>query len=86
MGVDEATERMLESTGMKAMETSSGIEAFYQGLASQEFHVMVMEGTLRKLYAIFSDKAIDGTESLEEEIAKGKLKRATTPICTVARR
>ena len=50
MGVDEATEKMLkESTGMVPMETSSGIEAFYQGLASNMPQVMVMEGLLKRL-------------------------------------
>ncbi|MCP4140356.1 MAG: KR domain-containing protein, partial [Chloroflexi bacterium] len=50
MGVDAATEKMMkESMGMAAMETSSGITAFYQGLSSKESQVMVMEGLLRRM-------------------------------------
>ncbi|MCP4722237.1 MAG: SDR family NAD(P)-dependent oxidoreductase, partial [Desulfobacteraceae bacterium] len=50
MGVDEATEKMMKAgMGMAAMETSSGIEAFYQGLSSKESQVMVMEGLLKRM-------------------------------------
>ena len=63
MGMGEGTERMmLESLGMVAMETASGIEAFYQGLSSAEYlspcvedsQVMVMSGNLRKLNVLLS--------------------------------
>ncbi|MCP4459154.1 MAG: KR domain-containing protein, partial [Cytophagales bacterium] len=50
MGVDKTTEKMMkDSMGMAAMETSSGIEAFYQGLSSKESQVMVMEGLLKRM-------------------------------------
>ncbi|MCP5051471.1 MAG: KR domain-containing protein, partial [bacterium] len=69
MGIDEATKKkMQENMGLVAMETSSGFEAFYRGLASKESQVMVMAGDLRKLYAFFSKETTDGTENLGEEI------------------
>ena len=50
MRVDEATEAMMKaSTGMVPMETSSGIEAFYQALASDAPQVMVMEGLVKQM-------------------------------------
>ncbi len=45
MKMDEATEKMMmQSTGMISMQTATGIQALYQGLASGEHQVMVMEG------------------------------------------
>ncbi len=70
MEVDDATEKMMkDSMGLKPMETSSGIKAFYQCLSSRESQVMVIEGDLRKFYAFFS-KAFDPTNNLEEEVSK----------------
>ena len=47
MRIDEATERVLQRmTGMVAMETSNGIQAFARGLSSKQSLVMVMEGDL----------------------------------------
>ncbi len=54
MGVDEATEQMMrEKTGMAAMQTAAGIEAFYQGLSSGASQVMVMEGNVEKIRHLF---------------------------------
>ncbi len=54
MSVDEATEQMItERTGMVAMQTSTGIEAFYQGLSSGTSQVMVMEGDVEKIRNVF---------------------------------
>ncbi len=50
MGVDEANQKMMEDElGITAMETASGITAFYQGLSSKEPQVMVLEGYLEKM-------------------------------------
>jgi acyl transferase domain-containing protein/NAD(P)-dependent dehydrogenase (short-subunit alcohol dehydrogenase family)/acyl carrier protein len=53
MGVDAETEKMMrQNTGMVAMQTSTGIRALYQGLASGQDRVMVMEGELKRLQAV----------------------------------
>ncbi len=59
MGVDTAPE-MRDGTNLMAMETTSGIEVFYQGLDSKESQVVVMEEELRKLHreAELPDQAI----------------------------
>jgi acyl transferase domain-containing protein/acyl carrier protein/SAM-dependent methyltransferase len=45
MHVDEETEKMImQGMGMVAMQTSTGIEALYKGLACGKGQVMVMEG------------------------------------------
>ncbi|MBN4053246.1 KR domain-containing protein, partial [bacterium AH-315-L15] len=50
MRVDEATEKMMrQSMGMIAMQTSTGLQALYQGLASGQSQVIVMEGDLPRL-------------------------------------
>nr|WP_092067193.1 SDR family NAD(P)-dependent oxidoreductase [Dendrosporobacter quercicolus]NSL46455.1 SDR family NAD(P)-dependent oxidoreductase [Dendrosporobacter quercicolus DSM 1736]SDL51052.1 Acyl transferase domain-containing protein [Dendrosporobacter quercicolus] len=47
MHINEESARMMrQSVGMSAMQTSSGILALYQGFASQENQVLVMEGNL----------------------------------------
>ncbi|MBN4053213.1 SDR family NAD(P)-dependent oxidoreductase, partial [bacterium AH-315-L15] len=50
MHVDEATEKMMmQSMGLIAMQTSTGIQALYQGLAFGQSQVMVMEGNLTRM-------------------------------------
>ncbi len=50
MHVDEETEKMMmQSMGMIAMQTHTGIRALYQGLASGKDQVMVMEGKLTRM-------------------------------------
>ncbi|MCC5463956.1 SDR family NAD(P)-dependent oxidoreductase [Pelosinus baikalensis] len=50
MHVDEETEKMMmQSMGMIAMKTPTGIRALYQGLASGKEQVMVMEGKLARM-------------------------------------
>jgi polyketide synthase PksN len=50
MHVDEETEKMMaQSTGMITMQTATGIQALYHGLASGENQVMVMEGNMSQL-------------------------------------
>ncbi|EJQ38402.1 hypothetical protein IEE_05054, partial [Bacillus cereus BAG5X1-1] len=45
MQVDKETEKMMmRSMGMDTMQTSTGIEVFYQGFSSRNSQVMVMEG------------------------------------------
>jgi polyketide synthase PksN len=54
MHVDAATEKMMmHSSGMAAMQTSTGIRALYQGVASGRDQVMVIEGNLKKLRDVF---------------------------------
>jgi polyketide synthase PksN len=57
MHVDEETEKMMmQSLGMIAMQTATGIQALYQGLASREDQVMVMEGDMKRLNALFLEQ------------------------------
>ena len=50
MRVDEATEKTLwKKTGMIAMRTSAGVQAFYQSLASTQGQMMVVEGEAERL-------------------------------------
>jgi acyl transferase domain-containing protein/aryl carrier-like protein len=50
MGVNAAIENMIwQSTGMIAMQTSTGIKALYQGLAFGKDQVRVMEGNLARI-------------------------------------
>ncbi|WP_341849651.1 type I polyketide synthase [Thermoflavimicrobium dichotomicum] len=50
MQVDHETEKMMrQTTGMTAMQTSTGIQALYQALASGKDQVMVMVGELERL-------------------------------------
>ena len=48
MRIDKETEKMLENTGMKAMETERGIKALYKAIASEKDQVTVLEGNLNK--------------------------------------
>ncbi|MCX8131980.1 MAG: SDR family NAD(P)-dependent oxidoreductase [Clostridia bacterium] len=58
MQVDKETVKMMQSTGMAAMETAAGIRALYQGLASGRDQVMVMEGCTAKIRGQLSGKAL----------------------------
>ena len=50
MHVDEETESIMnQSTGMNAMNTSTGIKAFYQSIASGQEQIMVMEGSVGRM-------------------------------------
>ncbi|WP_064201988.1 non-ribosomal peptide synthetase [Brevibacillus brevis] len=49
MRVDEATEKIMETRGMVAMPTASGIQALYQGVASGSEQMLVIEGHLPTL-------------------------------------
>ena len=45
MQIDKETEKMMrQSTGMTAMKTQTGIDAFYKGLSLSEFRIIVAEG------------------------------------------
>ncbi|MCP4096511.1 MAG: hypothetical protein GY748_09745, partial [Planctomycetaceae bacterium] len=66
MQVHEETEKMMtQSLGMAAMQTETGIRAFYQGVSSDESQVMVAEGMLarmkRKLAAVKPEKTVELT-------------------------
>ncbi|MCP5002869.1 MAG: SDR family NAD(P)-dependent oxidoreductase, partial [Planctomycetes bacterium] len=50
MGVDHSSEAMMkQSTGMIAMKTETGIQAFYQSLHFHHSQVLVMEGIVSKM-------------------------------------
>jgi polyketide synthase PksN len=50
MRLDAETEKMMrQTTGLIPMRTATGIRCFYQGLASGESQVMVMEGSLARV-------------------------------------
>ncbi|ATF14554.1 non-ribosomal peptide synthetase [Brevibacillus brevis X23] len=52
MQVDEAVEEMVKQrVGMIALQTATGIRAFYEAVASRKDQVMVMEGDLQRLHA-----------------------------------
>ncbi|MBP2630953.1 MAG: pksL 6, partial [Firmicutes bacterium] len=54
MHVDAETEKMMrQSTGMIAMQTSTGIRTLYQSIAIGKDQVMVMEGELKRLQTAF---------------------------------
>lgn len=61
MRLDHTIEQQLQQRlGMVAMETSSGMKAFYQSLACREPQIVVMEGERHKLYPFFcSRKSVD---------------------------
>ncbi len=65
MHVDATTEKTLkQSTGMTAMQTASGIQALYQSLYSGKDQVMVIEGDLKRLQAVFLRQP-DGIETVK---------------------
>ena len=67
MRIDEASEKMVrENTGMVAMETPAGIQAFYQALASGKSQVMVVEGNLELIQEAFENERIE-VESVAEK-------------------
>jgi NADP-dependent 3-hydroxy acid dehydrogenase YdfG/acyl carrier protein len=74
MHVHEESEKMLRlSMGMVAMETSTGINAFYQALAPGKDQVMVIEGDLAQLRAALL-KQQPGIETAKAPAAPGKSK------------
>ena len=88
MGIDETAEEMMkESMGMVAMETSSGIEAFYQALVSRESQVVVMKGLLEKMKSLLlSDKFDIKPDSNKTSISKaedGLPDQASSPLCPI---
>ncbi|MCP4294273.1 MAG: SDR family NAD(P)-dependent oxidoreductase, partial [Proteobacteria bacterium] len=60
MGVDTTNEEMMkQSTGMVAMQTETGIQAFYQSLNSHHSQTLVMEGLVSKIREnLFRMKAV----------------------------
>ncbi|HEY4491075.1 MAG TPA: beta-ketoacyl synthase N-terminal-like domain-containing protein, partial [Acidobacteriota bacterium] len=73
MRVDEAAEKMLmQSTGMAALRTTTGIRALYQGMASGKTRVMPMEGNRKRLHAALfeqqaSAEALQSSSGIEEK-------------------
>jgi polyketide synthase PksN len=57
MHVDAAIENMMrQNTGMIALETTTGIQALYQGLASGKDQVLVLEGDLKRLRTVLLEQ------------------------------
>ena len=79
MRVDEATETMMKaSTGMVPMETSSGIEAFYQALASDAPQVMVMAGLVKRM----KQKLLSSARKISKVKVVTSLQETTSKIDT----
>ncbi|MCP4021398.1 MAG: SDR family NAD(P)-dependent oxidoreductase, partial [Desulfobacteraceae bacterium] len=58
MQIDQTTQRIIkEQTGLAAMETQDGIDAFCRGLFSKRSQVMVLAGDARSLITAFVDKS-----------------------------
>jgi len=79
MGLDEATETMIKArTGMIAMRTSTGIQAFHHALASAQGQIMVIEGHLpvTKQWLFESKTGLHPTRTstfpLDEKVLKEK--------------
>ncbi|MCO1604483.1 SDR family NAD(P)-dependent oxidoreductase [Desulfosporosinus nitroreducens] len=75
MHVDEETEKLMkQSMGMIAMQTSTGIRALYQSLASGQDQVMVLEGDLKRLRTVhlvqlFSAEISNTADAEEDKLA-----------------
>ncbi|WP_219817142.1 SDR family NAD(P)-dependent oxidoreductase [Brevibacillus laterosporus] len=52
---NEAEKQLMNSIGMLPMSTSTGINAFYQGIAVGESQIMFMDGHLEQLQKVFFD-------------------------------
>ncbi|MCP5007703.1 MAG: SDR family NAD(P)-dependent oxidoreductase, partial [Planctomycetes bacterium] len=65
MGVDTSSEAMMkQSTGMVAMQTEAGIQAFYQILNSNQSQTLVMEGLVSKIReTLFKEKVVAPTKT-----------------------
>ncbi|MCP4297561.1 MAG: SDR family NAD(P)-dependent oxidoreductase, partial [Proteobacteria bacterium] len=70
MGVDQASEDMMkQSTGMIAMQTETGIRAFYQSLNSNHSQVLAMEGLVSKMRkTLFSHPDPQKTSSVSQAV------------------
>ncbi|MCP4459372.1 MAG: SDR family NAD(P)-dependent oxidoreductase, partial [Cytophagales bacterium] len=69
MGIDATREAMLEqSTGMVAMKTETGIQAFYQSLGFKNSQVLVMEGNLLKMRTVLLETTRIHEDQVEEEV------------------
>ncbi|MCP5007027.1 MAG: SDR family NAD(P)-dependent oxidoreductase, partial [Planctomycetes bacterium] len=69
MGVDVASEAMMkQSTGMIAMKTETGIQAFYQSLNSHQSQSLVMEGNLLQMRTVLLETEQIQEEQVDEEI------------------
>jgi acyl transferase domain-containing protein/acyl carrier protein len=82
MKVDEATKKMLmESTGMVAMQASTGVLALYRGLALGLDHVMVIEGNpsriKQKLLAIHASTILPSDKDHRSSNSPTKSDRST---------
>ena len=77
MRVDETVEKMMQqSTGMVAMRTPTGIRALYEGIASGRTQVMVMEGDIRQIRAVFL-KQPASSESMNTNSSQTKQESVT---------
>ncbi|MCP5006293.1 MAG: SDR family NAD(P)-dependent oxidoreductase, partial [Planctomycetes bacterium] len=73
MGIDAANETIMrQTTGMIAMQTGTGIRAFYQSLSSQNSQVVVMEGDLMKMRSVLlKPERIDDVQVGKEDTVSG---------------
>ncbi|MCP5007066.1 MAG: hypothetical protein GY941_24445, partial [Planctomycetes bacterium] len=61
-------EMMKQSTGMVAMKTETGIQAFYQSLNSNHSQVLVMEGNLLQIRTVLLETERVQEEQVEKEV------------------
>jgi polyketide synthase PksN len=77
MRVDETVENIMQqSTGMVALRTKTGIRTLYDGIASGRTQVMVMEGDIRQIRAVFSKQSVPG-ESMNTNSSQVKPETVT---------
>lgn len=78
MQVDEENEKLIKQTsGMIAMQTSTGIKALYQGIYSGKDQIMVMEGDLRRIKTILQKSSAKVETMKMSEIDQRLLKEKT---------
>ncbi len=65
MKLDEEIEKMMmANTGLVALQTSTGIQALYQGLASGRYQVMVLEGNKTRIQLLLQEQQSKNNTSI----------------------
>ncbi|WPS89977.1 SDR family NAD(P)-dependent oxidoreductase [Brevibacillus halotolerans] len=79
---NEAEKQLMNSIGMLPMSTSTGISAFYQGIAVGESQIMFMDGYLEQLQKVFVEAPSLPVRSFTEEPS---FKQHKTPVLSPAK-
>ena len=70
MQTDKETEKMMrQTTGVTAMQTSTGIKALYNGLTSKQDQVMVLEGETGRMLSALNGPEAGGEDAKPLEIS-----------------